>query len=108
MKRNIRNEHSAGISGDTILVAPGVSVKFSCTGQDGEFQPTWFVNGRKAVTVGDCYTSRLIRAENLLYVTATLTINSNHDTYGTFNVYCRIFRESQFTFVHNTTLVVQG
>ena len=107
-QRNFKNEHFTGISADAVLVAPGVSVEFTCMGQDGEFQPTWFVNGRVAVTEGDCYRSRLIRAENPQNVMATLTINSNHDTCHTFNVFCRIYRESQFTFVHNTTLVVQG
>ena len=100
-------EPFTGISGDAILVAPGVSVEFTCTGLDGEFQPTWIVNRRVAVTEGDCYTSRLIRAQNPENVTATLTINGNRDTCRTFNVYCRLYRESQFVFVHNTTLVVQ-
>ena len=95
-----------GIGGEVINVAPGVSVEFTCTGKDGEFQPTWIVNRRVAVTEGDCYTSRLIRAQNPQNVTATLTINGNHDTCRTFNVYCRLYRESQFIFVHNTTLVV--
>ena len=61
-----------GISGDAILVAPGVSVEFTCMGRDGEFQPTWFVDGRVAVTEGNCYRSRLIRAENPQNVMATL------------------------------------
>lgn len=89
-----------------MIIASDVAIKLTCTVP--AVPPTWFVNGRVAVTEGDCYRSRLIRAENPQNVMATLTINSNRDTCHTFNVFCRIYRESQFTFVHNTTLVVQG
>ena len=96
----------AGVSGGVVIVAPGVSVKFTCTGRDGEFPPTWFVNGRVAAAEGDCYRSALIRTERL-NVTATLTVNGNR-TCNMFNTRCRIYRESQFLYLHNTTLTVQG
>ena len=93
----------AGISGDVINVATGVSVEFACTGPD---PPTWFVNGRAAVTEGDCYRWRLIRSGEVNY-TATLVINGNR-TCDTFNVYCRIYSGPQVLYLHNTTLTVQG
>ena len=80
----------ADISGGVINVATGVSVKFACTGPD---PPTWFVNGRAAVTEEDCYRSTLRRTEGL-NLTATLVINGNH-TCNTFNVYCRIYSVPQ-------------
>ena len=101
--------HAGTVGNTMITVAPGVTVKFNtCTGPAGlsAVQPTWFVNGKIAETEGDCYESILIIAEGLNY-TATLTINGN-DTCDTFNVYCRIYRESQFLCIHNTTVTFQG
>ena len=92
-----------GIGGDVINVAPGVSVEFACTGPD---PPTWFVNGRVAATEGDCFRSTLRRTEGL-NLTATLVINGNHIC-SMFKAACRIYRESQFLYLHNTTLIVQG
>ena len=48
----------ADINGDVINVATGVSVRFACTRPD---PPTWFVNGRAAVTEGVCYRWKLRR-----------------------------------------------
>ena len=96
----------AGISGGVVIVAPAVSVEFTCTGPDGEFPPTWLLNEKAAESEGDCYTSRLRRAGGL-NATATLTINDNH-TCNVFNIRCRIYRESKFLYLHNTTLTVQG
>ena len=99
----------AGVGGDTdtMIVAPGVSVKFNtCTGPADDFQPTWFVNGRVAETEVACYRSTLRTAEGLNY-TATLTIDGNHAC-GDFNIYCRIYRESEPLYLHNTTVMVQG
>ena len=98
----------AGVGSDAMIVAPGVSVEFNnCTGPaDDYFQPTWFVNRRVAATEGDCYRSRLRTAEGPNY-TATLVINGNR-TCDTFDVYCRIYKESQALYLHNTTLTVQG
>ena len=93
----------ADISGGVINVATGVSVKFACTGPD---PPTWFVNGRAAVTEGVCYTSRLRTAGGPNY-TATLVINGNRIC-DTFDVYCRIYSGQQALYLHNTTLRVQG
>ena len=95
-----------GISGDVVIVAPGVSVEFTCTGPDSEFPPTWFLNGRVAETEGDCYRSRLRRAGGL-NATDTLTINGNY-TCDMFNTHCKIYRESQFLYLHYNTLLVQG
>ena len=94
------------MSGGVVVVAPGVSVDFTCTGPDGEFPPTWLLNGRRAESDGNCYRSRLRRPEGL-NVTDTLTVNGNH-TCNVFNICCRIYRESQFLYLHNTTLIVQG
>ena len=97
-----------GAVGNVMLtVAPDVTVKFTCTGPADLFvvEPTWFVNGKTAVSYGDCYT--LLRTTEGRNYTATLTINGNH-TCDTLNVYCRIYRESQALYIHNTTLTFQG
>ena len=92
----------AGIGGGPIVVAPGVTVELICTGPD----VVWYLNGRQASTYGDCY--RLtVRGAGDRNVTATLAINGNH-TCDAFNVYCRIYSASQFLYIHNTTLIVQG
>ena len=90
----------AGVSGDVLIVSPGVTIELTCTG------PTlnWFWNGRQAVTAGDCYESRLKTSEGQ-NTTATLTINGNH-TCGTFNVYCII--HGSVVGLHNRTLAFQG
>ena len=95
-----------GIGSDVIIVAPGVSVKFTCNGPDGEFPPTWLLNGRAAKTEGNCYRSRFRRTGGL-NATASLTINGNH-TCNMFKARCRIYRESQFLYLDNTTLTFQG
>ena len=84
-----------------MTVAPGVTVEFTCTGPDSI---NWFVNGRRAETLGDCYRSD-IRAEELNYV-ATLIITGNH-TCSIFIIYCTVSREVHL-YLHNTTLLVQG
>ena len=89
-----------------MIVAHGVSVKFACTGPADDFQPTWFVNGRVAETEIACYRSTLSDAEGINY-TATLTIDGNHAC-GDFNIKCRIFKESQALYLHDTTVMVQG
>ena len=92
----------AGIGGGPIVVAPGVTVQLICTGPD----IVWYLNGRQALSYEDCY--RLtIRGAGDQNVTATLAINGNN-TCDAFNVYCRIYRASQFLYIHNTTLIVQG
>ena len=89
-----------------MIVAPGVTVEFTCTGPQGEFPPTWLLDGRAVATESDCYKSRLSESEGP-NATATLTINCNH-TCNMFTIWCRIKIESQFLYLHNTTLVVQG
>ena len=92
----------AGIGGGPITVAPGVTVKLICTGPD----VVWYLNGRQALSAEDCcrLTVRRAGGQN---ITATLAINGNN-TCDAFNVYCRIYRESQLLYIHNTTLIVQG
>ena len=99
--------HFTGISGDVMTVAPDVTVEFTCSGPVSVIQPTWFLNGRFAETDGNCYRSRLRRLGEL-NATATLTISGNYDACDNFKIYCRIFRDSQFLYLHNTTLTVQG
>ena len=98
----------AGTVGYAMIVAPGVTVTFTCTGpaDQSTVEPTWFVNGEIAETEGDCYRSILRRAEGLIY-TATLMINGNR-TCDSFIIYCRIYRDSQFLYLHNATLTFQG
>ena len=98
----------AGTIGYAMIVAPGVTVTFTCTGPGDQsaVEPTWFVNGKFTVTDGGCYRSILRRAEGLIY-TATLMINGNR-TCDTFIIYCRIYRDSQFLYLHNATLTFQG
>ena len=84
------------------MVAPGVTVELICTGPD----VAWYLNGRPASTHEDCYRSAL-RSAGDRNVTAILAINGNN-TCDVFNVYCRIYRASQFLYIHNTTLIVQG
>ena len=98
---------STGISGDVMIVAPDITVEFTCSGAVDSFQPTWFLNGRVAETEGNCYRSRLRRLGEL-NTTATLTISGNYDTCDNFKIYCRIFRELQFLYLHNTTVTFQG
>ena len=96
------------VSGDVMTVASGVSVKFTCSGPADTHLPTWFVNGTVAVSDGHiCYRSTYKRRPGELNATMILMINGNNSCY-TFNIYCRIFRESEFLYIHNTTLVVQG
>ena len=92
----------AGIGGGPIVVARGVTVELICTGPD----VAWYLNGRQAFTNEDCYRLAL-RSVGDRNVTGTLAINGNH-TCDAFNVYCRIYGESQFLYIHNTTLIVQG
>ena len=91
-----------GIGGGPIVVARGVTVELICTGPD----VVWYLNGTQTLSYEDCYRLTIRRAEDR-NVTATLAINGNH-TCDAFNVYCRIYRESDFLYIHNTTLIVQG
>ena len=96
----VRKFYFAGISGGAMTVAPGVTVEFTCTGPDSI---VWFVNGRRADTLGDCYRSNF-RADEDSEDIATLTITGNH-TCSIFIIYCRVSREVH---LHSTTLLVQG
>ena len=107
VKKKPHIKYFAGISGDVMIVAPDVTIEFTCSGPVGSFQPTWFLNGTFAETDGYCYRSRLRRLGEL-NATATLTISGNYDACGDFNIYCRIFRESQFLYLHNTTVTFEG
>ena len=90
-----------------MTVAPDVTIEFTCSGPVSIIQPTWFLNGVFTETEGYCYRSRL-KTAGVPNATATLTINANDDTCDNFKIYCRIFRDSQFLYLHNTTLTVQG
>ena len=90
-----------------MIVAPDVTIEFTCSGPVGSFQPTWFLNGTFVESDGNCYRSRL-RIPGRLNATAILTINGNNDSCGDYKIYCRIFTESQFLYLYNTTLTVQG
>ena len=97
----------AGIDPTTMIIAPYVTAKFTCTGPYGEFPPKWLLDGRGALTKGDCYNSTLTETGDR-NATATLTIGGNYDGCGDFNIYCRIFIQSQFLYLHNTTLEMEG
>ena len=86
-----------------MTVAPGVTVEFTCTGPDSI---VWFVNGRRANTLEDCYRSDIRADEDSerLNYTATLKVTGNH-TCSIFIIYCRVSREVH---LHSTTLLVQG
>ena len=107
LKKKPHIKYFAGISGDVMTVAPDVTVEFTCSGPASVIQPTWFLNGTFVETDGNCYRSRLRRLGEL-NGTATLTISGNYDACDNFKIYCRIFRDSQFLYLHNTTLTVQG
>ena len=100
-------KYFTGISGDVMTVAPDVTVEFTCSGPASIIQPTWFLNGTFVESEGNCYRSRLRRLREL-NTTATLTISGNNDACDNFKIYCRIFMDSQFLYLHNTTLTVQG
>jgi len=91
-----------GVSGDVLIIAPGVTMEFTCIGK----VPLWFWDGQLAETDESCYRSR-VRNHETLNATATLTINGNHTCGGTFNVYCRIVGDSVID-LHHTTLTFQG
>ena len=102
-----RNSVFSGGSGDDVIVAPGASVDITCTGPDGEFAPTWLLNGKVAQPEGNCYRYNLRRTDGEINATAMLTINSSH-TCGNFTICCRIRHSGTFLYLYNTTLIVQG
>ena len=97
----VRDFYFAGVSGDAMTVAPGVTVEFTCTGPDSI---DWFVNGRRADTLGDCYRSNFRADEDSEDIATLLIITGNH-TCSIFIIYCRVSREVH---LHSTTLLVQG
>ena len=107
LKKKPQIKYFTGISGDVMTVAPDVTIEFTCSGPVSVIQPTWFLNGTFVETEGNCYRSRLRRLGEL-NATATLTISGNYDACVDFNIYCRIFRESQFLYLHNTILTFEG
>ena len=98
----------AGIRADDLILAPGMTVQFTCTAP-GQL-PTWYVNGRVAVTKGNCYRLTIRRAAGI-NATAILTVRGNH-TCDAFNIYCGIVvSESQSLYARNLSqfsLVFQG
>ena len=89
-----------------MIIAPYVTAEFACTGPYNEFPPTLLLNGTGALTVADCYNSTLTETGDG-NATATLIIHGN-SACKTFSVSCRIFKESQFLYLHNTTLEIEG
>ena len=89
-----------------MIIAPYVKAEFTCTGPYNEFPPKWLLNGRGALRVGDCYNSTLTRTGDG-NATTTLIVYGN-STCETFNISCRIYKESQFLYLHNTTLEMEG
>ena len=95
-----------GIGADDIILAPGMTGQFTCTGPG---LPTWHVNGEVAETKGNCYRLTIRRAAGI-NTTAILTISGNH-TCDTFNIYCTIqASESQLLYLRNVqfSLIFQG
>ena len=96
-----------GIGADDIILAPGVTVQFTCTGPG---LPTWRVNGRVTVTKGNCYTLTIREAAGTNFTSAILAISGNH-TCDTFNIYCTIqASESRLLYLRNVqfSLIFQG
>ena len=107
LKKKPHIKYFTGISGDITTVAPDVTIEFTCSGPVSVIQPTWFLNGTFVESEGNCYRSRLRRLGEL-NATAILTVSGNYDACRNVNIYCRIFRESRFLYLHNTTVTVQG
>ena len=81
-----------------------MTVQFTCTGPG---LPTWYVNGRVAVSNENCSTLTIRRAAGM-NATAILTISGNQ-TCDTFNIYCGIVvSESQLLYPRNISLMFQG
>ena len=95
-----------GIDATAMIIAPYVKAEFTCTGPYNEFPPKWLLNGSGALRVGDCYNSTLTRTGDG-NATTTLIIYGN-STCETFNISCRIYKESQFLYLHKTTLEIEG
>ena len=96
-----------GIGAGDIVLTPGVTVRFTCTGP-GRGLPTWYVNGKFAAEgeANQCYTLNFSGAKKL--TTAKLTINGNL-TCDTFDIYCTIqVSELEFRNLHNISLGFQG
>ena len=90
-----------------MIIAPHVTAKFTCTGPYNEFPPKWLSDGKGLPTVGKCYNSTLTNTGDG-NATATLIIHGNSTQCETFNISCRIFKESQFLYLHNTTVEIEG
>ena len=95
-----------GIDATAMIIAPYVKAEFTCTGPYNEFPPKWLLNGSGALRVGDCYNSTLTRTGDR-NATATLIVYGN-STCETFNISCRIYKDSQYLYLHYTTLEIEG
>ena len=94
-----RQLHAAGIGAADMILASGVTVQLTCTGQG---LPTWYVNGifAEGTQLDFSEAGRELTA-------ATLTISGNHtsDIY----IYCVVVvRESQLLYQHNISITFQG
>ena len=96
------------IDATAMIIAPHVTVEFTCTGPYNEFPPGWLLNGKGALAVGDCYTHSTRTNTGDENATATLIIHGNSTQCKTFNISCRIYKDSQFLYPHNTTVEIEG
>lgn len=95
-----------GIDATAMIIAPYVKAEFTCTGPYNEFPPKWLLNGSGALRVGDCYNYTLNDTMDG-NATATLIVYGN-STCETFNISCRIYKDSQYLYLHYTTLEIEG
>ena len=93
---------------DATAIAPYATAEFTCTGPYSNFPPRWLLDGKGALTAGECHNSTLTETGDG-NATATLIIHSTDSTCDAFNISCRIFiGQSQFLYLHNTTLEMEG
>ena len=97
-----------GIGAENIILPPGLTVRFTCTGPPELSLPTWYINGDFAVEGEESQCYRLNFPEDGNVTTATLTINGNL-TCDTFDIYCAVeVSKSEFRNQHNISLEFQG
>ena len=96
------------IDATAMIIAPHVTAEFTCTGPYNDFPPKWLLNGTGQLDVGKCYNSNKTNTPGKRNATATLIIHGNSTQCGTFNISCRIYKDSQFLYLHNTTVEIEG
>ena len=91
-----------------MIIAPHVTAEFTCIGPYNDFPPKWLLNGKGQLDVGNCYNSNKTNTPGNGNATATLIIHGNSTQCETFNISCRIYKDSQFLYLHNTTVEIEG